>query len=105
MQDPAILRERAKVDLAHDEGVDRLLPKRVAIVEVTLTDGSHLAERAEAVRDGPKNPMTQDEVVAKSGDLLAPALGSATSGALIDSVLKIESTKSIREIRPLLQKG
>jgi 2-methylcitrate dehydratase PrpD len=105
MQDPAILRERAKVDLISDEGLDRLLPKRVAIVEVTLNDGSHLTERVEAVRGTAENPMTQDEIVAKSRDLIAPSFGSARSTALIDRILKIEDIKNIRELRPLLQKA
>jgi 2-methylcitrate dehydratase PrpD len=105
MQDAAILRERAKVELISDDGLDRLLPKRVAIVEVTLADGSHFAERVDAVRGTAENPMTQDEVVAKCRDLMAPALGAATCGTLIDRVLKLESVKSIRELRPLLQKA
>lgn len=105
MRDPAILRERAKVELVSDEGLDRLLPKRVAIVEVTLTDGSHLTERVDAVRGTAENPMTLDEIVAKSRDLIAPTLGSATCSALIDRVLKLENVKSIRELRPLLQKA
>ena len=105
MQDPAILRERAKVELVPDQGLDRLLPKRVAIVEVTLTDGSHLTERVDAVRGTAENPMTQDEIVAKSRDLIAPTLGSTTCGALIDRVLKLENVGNIRELRPLLQKA
>jgi len=105
MQDPAILRARAKVELVADEGLDRLLPKRVALVEVTLNNGSHLTERVDAVRGTAENPMTRDEVVAKSRDLIAPILGSATCGALIDKVLKLENIKSIRELRPLLQRA
>jgi 2-methylcitrate dehydratase PrpD len=105
MQDPAILRERAKVDLIPDEALDRLLPKRVAIVEVMLVDGSQFSERVEAVRGTAENPMTQDEIVAKSRDLIAPALGSATCASLIDRVLKLENVKNIRELRPLLQKA
>jgi 2-methylcitrate dehydratase PrpD len=105
MQDPAILHERAKVDLISDEGLDRLLPKRVAIVEVTLSDGSQLTERVEAVRGTAENPMTQEEIVAKSRDLIAPNLGSAKCAALIDKVLKLENVKNIRELRPLLQRG
>lgn len=105
MQDAAILRERAKVELVPDEGLDRLLPKRVAIVEVTLTDGSHFTERVDAVRGTAENPMTQDEVIAKCSDLIAPRLGSVGCAALIDRVLKLESVKSIRELRPVLQKA
>ena len=43
MKDPAILRVREKVKLVADEDLDRLLPKRVAIVEVTLAATSPAA--------------------------------------------------------------
>jgi 2-methylcitrate dehydratase PrpD len=60
------MRERAKVQLVPDEELERLIPKRVAIVEFKLTDGTRLDERVEAVRGTPENPTTRDEVVAKS---------------------------------------
>ncbi len=105
MHDPAILRERAKVELIADEGLDRLLPKRVAIVEVFLTDGTHLSERVDAVRGTAENPMSREEIVAKSRDLIAPVLGAATCSTLIDRVLKLDNVKSVRELRPLLQRA
>ena len=105
MKDPAVLKERAKVELIGDEGLDRLLPKRVSIVEVTLSDGTHLTERVEAVRGTAENPMTRDEVVAKCRDLIVPTLGAATCEALIEKIWKIENVENIRELRPLLQKS
>ena len=39
MQDPTILRHRAKVQLVPDEELERHLPRREAIVEVTLVSG------------------------------------------------------------------
>ena len=38
----------------------------MAIVEVTLIDGTKLTERVGGVRGTPENPMTRDEVVAKA---------------------------------------
>ena len=104
MQDPAVLRERAKIQLIPDAELEKLLPKRVALVEVTFTDGTHLGERVDAVRGTAENPMSREEVVAKARDLMAPALGAATSTKLIDSVLALQSVKDIRELRPLLQR-
>ena len=49
-QDPAALRQRAKVNLVHDEELAKLLPVRVAIVEIELIDGTRLSERVSAVR-------------------------------------------------------
>ena len=105
MQDPAVLRERAKVQLVPDEELERLIPKRVAIIEVTLADGTRLTERVEAVRGTPENPMSRDEVVAKARDLMTPVLGATPCTALIDKVLGLENVKDIREVRPLLQRA
>ena len=105
MQDQAILREEAKVELIGDEELERLLPTRVGVVDVELTDGTHLSERVENARGTPENPMTRDEVVAKARSLMAPVLGAATATKLIDRLLDIESVKTIRELRPLLQRA
>jgi 2-methylcitrate dehydratase PrpD len=102
MQDPTVIRERAKVQLVPDEQLERLIPIRVAVVEVTLTDGTHLTERVEHVRGTPENPMTRDEVVAKARDLMTPVLGTEVCSNLIERVLGLENVKDIRELRPLL---
>ena len=103
MQDPKILRVRSKVILAPDEQLEALYPKREAIVEITLADGTVLTERVEAVRGTPDNPMTQDEVINKSRDLMIPFVGSAACDRLIKSILELENEKSILRLRPLLQ--
>jgi len=104
MQDPEVLRQRAKVQLIGDQELEKLIPARVAIVEVTLNDGTKLTERVESVRGTPENPMTRDEVVAKARDLMAPVLGAAQTTSLIEKLLSLETLKSIRELRPLLQR-
>jgi 2-methylcitrate dehydratase PrpD len=105
MTDPALLRERAKVQLVPDEELERLYPQRQAIVEVTFTDGTVLTERVEAVRGTAENPMTRDEVVTKCRDLMAPFLGAEKCDRLIESILHLEDLKNIRELRPLLQRA
>jgi 2-methylcitrate dehydratase PrpD len=104
MKDPAVLRERAKVQLAPDEALEALYPRREAIVEVTLTDGTTLSERVGAVRGASDNPMTRDEVVAKCRELLEPIVGTASTARLIDTVLNIERVTDVRQLRPLLQR-
>ena len=103
MQDPAVLHQRAKVQLVPDEELEKLIPVRVAIVEVTLTDGTRLSERVEHVRGTPENPMTTEEVVAKARELMTPVLGAATGSKLIERVLGLQKVKDMRELRPLLQ--
>ena len=105
MQDPAVLRERAKVQLVPDEELQKLFPQRVAIVEVTLTDGTKLTERIEAVRGTVENPMSHEEVVAKARDLMDPVLGAANCTKLIDTIFTLEKVQDIHQLRPLLQRA
>jgi 2-methylcitrate dehydratase PrpD len=96
---------RAKVQLIGDEDLEKLIPKRVAIVEVTLNDGTKLTERVESVRGTPENPMSREEVVAKARDLIAPVLGAAKCESLVEKLLALETVKDIHELRPLLQRS
>jgi 2-methylcitrate dehydratase PrpD len=105
MQDSATLRERGKVNLIPDEQLERLMPLRVAIVDVKLKDGAHLTQRVDNVRGTPKNPMTHDEIVAKARDLIAPLLGEAQCTSLIEKLLNLERLKNVLELRPLLQRA
>ncbi|MSO81846.1 MAG: MmgE/PrpD family protein [Acidobacteria bacterium] len=104
MQDAAVLRQRSKVQYVPDAALARLLPARVAVVEVTLNDGTELSDRVEAVRGTVRNPMPRGEVIDKARDLIAPVLGTPTAQKLIDAVFAIETVKDIRTLRPLLQK-
>jgi 2-methylcitrate dehydratase PrpD len=103
MQDAEILRQRAKIQLVPDEELERLYPRREAIVEVTLVDGTRLSERVSAVRGTLDNPMTGEEVAAKSRDLLTPVVGAAQTARLMETVLGLETVADIRSLRPLLQ--
>jgi 2-methylcitrate dehydratase PrpD len=105
MKDPAVLRQRAKVDLLADPRIDARRPRREAIVELTFTDGTQLSEWVRDVRGTVDNPMTRDEVVDKARDLIAPVLGPATCSTLIDKLLALETLKDIRELRPALQRS
>ena len=105
MQEPGILDLRAKVQVVADEELERQLPKRVAIVEITLNDGTQLRERNDTVRGTPENPMSHDEVVAKARDLVVPVLGAEKFTKLVDKIYALEQVKDIRELRPLLQRA
>jgi 2-methylcitrate dehydratase PrpD len=104
MKDATVLRHRNKVRYVPDEALARLAPARVAVVEITLADGTALTDRVEAVRGTVRNPMTRAEVVDKARDLVAPVVGAATSKRLIDTLLAIETLEDVRQLRPLLQR-
>jgi len=106
MHDPAVLKQRAKIQLILDPEIERNAEEqREAIVEVTLVDGAQLREHTTAVRGTAANPMTRDEVVAKCRDLITPVLGSATTAKLITKTLDLERVKNVAELRPLLQRA
>jgi 2-methylcitrate dehydratase PrpD len=104
MNDPATVRERAKVRLIPDSELERLMPLRVAVVDISLVDGSHLVERVDNVRGTPENPMTRDEVITKARDLTTPVLGTEQCSNLIQKILTLETVNNVRELRPLLQR-
>jgi len=105
MQDAAVLKERAKVNLVRDEELAKLLPAREAIVDIEFADSSHETERISAVRGTARNPMTRAEVVNKATDLTTPVLGREVSRRLIDTVFAIEEMADIRSLRRLLQRS
>jgi 2-methylcitrate dehydratase PrpD len=105
MKDPAVLRQRAKVELLSDPAIDARRPLRECIIDVTLNDGTVLHEYVKDVRGTTENPMPRAEVVGKARDLIAPVLGAAQTDRLITTLLAIESVKNVRELRPLLQRA
>jgi 2-methylcitrate dehydratase PrpD len=103
LKDPATLRERAKITLIPDAELESLMPLRVAILELTLSDGTQLRQRVDNVRGTPENPMTREEVLVKSRDLITPVLGERKCTELIGKVMGLENVSDVRELRPLLQ--
>ena len=99
MQDPLVLRHRAKVRL--DPGA---AGSRVPLVVITLTDGTRLSEDVAAVLGTVNNRMTREQVIAKCRDLITPVLGPQASDALINAAMNIENLKNVRELRSLLQR-
>jgi len=105
MKDPAVLQVRAKVEVVADPRIDARRPRREAIVELTLKDGTQLSEWVRDVRGTADNPMTRAEVVDKARDLIAPVLGNTTSSNLINKLLVLETLTDVRELRPDLQRS
>jgi 2-methylcitrate dehydratase PrpD len=105
MHDSAVLSLKAKIKVIADESLERVLPKRAAIVEITFSDGTTITERNENVRGSPENPMTSEEVIAKARDLMVPVLGTEKCAKLIDRLFALEEVRDIRELRSLLQRA
>lgn len=102
LRDADIVRLKRRIDLT---GSAALLRTRTtqAIVEILTRDGRRLRHHTRAVRGTATNPMTRDEVAAKSRDLLRPVIGARRTERLIDTIWRIERVRDVRQLRPLLQ--
>jgi 2-methylcitrate dehydratase PrpD len=105
MKDSRVLEQRAKIELIPDDSLKQFMPIRVAIVEVSLADGRVFTQRIDSVRGTPRNPMTEQEIVFKANDLIAPVLGDKQAGKLIEAVLHLEKLGNIKGLSLLLQKN
>jgi len=103
MREPRILELRGRVELRGDDALTGAMPRREGIVEIRLKDGREFRHHTRAVRGTPGNPMTREEVEAKSRDLMAPVTGVARSRKLCETVWNLEDIKDIRMLRPLLR--
>jgi 2-methylcitrate dehydratase PrpD len=96
MQDPTVLKHRAKVRLDPAAGQ--------ALLTVVLTDGKKITQDVGPVLGTEGNPMTRAQVVSKARELMTPVIGASNSGKLIERLLDLENMKSVRELRPLIQR-
>jgi 2-methylcitrate dehydratase PrpD len=103
MDDGAVRAVRDRTELVPNEELTAAVPARQAIVEIETRSGARLRHHAKAVRGTPDNPMTMVEVEDKARDLIAPIIGRDCAERLIATVGRIESVRSMRELRPLLQ--
>jgi 2-methylcitrate dehydratase PrpD len=96
MQDPIVLRHRAKVRLDPPAGQP--------LLTIALSDGARLTQDVGPVLGTAGNPMTRAQVASKARELMTPVLGASAAGRLIERTLDLEKAKSIRELRSLLQR-
>ena len=103
MQAPDVLALRKRVVLIGDDELERALPSRQAIVDITLKDGRVLHSHTKAVRGTYANPMTRKEVGDKAFDLCAPIIGKGRAGGLIEQVWALEKVKNVQSLRQFVQ--
>lgn len=82
-----------KIEISPDKHLTDLAPgKRVAIVEISTTDGLSFTERVENARGEPESPLTDDEIIEKFSLLAAYSNKSqAESQKIIQIVWSLEN--------------
>ncbi len=101
-RNPRVLALKDKVQLVGDNEMERSGHRFQGLVEVTLKDGQTLREHVINCRGRPENPMSPDEVEKKAAWLMEPILGKKNVDQIIDSIRRIESLTSTRELTKLM---
>ena len=80
-----------------------ILATTQAIAEIVTRDGRKLRHHTREVRGTATNPMTREDISAKSRALLVPVMGKRRTEALIAAVMNIDTMRDVRQLRRLLQ--
>jgi 2-methylcitrate dehydratase PrpD len=81
-----------------------LAPRRQAAVRLMTVDGREHVCRVDPVRGSPENPMTTDDVVAKSADLMTPLVGSQRAAEIADAVLNVDTDGGLPRLTGLMRR-
>ncbi|MGE5526215.1 MAG: MmgE/PrpD family protein [Rhodospirillaceae bacterium] len=102
MTQPEVLSLKKKITLIGDPDLTRARPEGQSIVAVVTRDARKIEKRATTFKGRNENPLTTAEVQEKAEELLEPVLGNARAGQLIAAIDRLETLRSVRELRPLL---
>jgi 2-methylcitrate dehydratase PrpD len=98
MSDPAVLEVRSRVHLHGDDEMSAAMPSRQALLDLELRDGRQRRVHVRAVRGTADDPMSRDEVDAKSFDLMAPVLGEQRAREVCDAVWELDDSSGISRL-------
>lgn len=104
-QNPRVLALKEKVQLIADNEMEKSGHRFQGLIEVTLQDGRVVREHVIDCRGRPENPMSPEEVEKKAAWLLEPVLGKKNVDQIIESVRRIESVGSVRDLTKLMIVG
>ena len=89
-----------RVDPALDAQYPAAWPARV---DVTLADGRQLSASVQHARGDPRNPLSQDDVVAKHRSIVAGIVDERTDDAVLDFILHLETKPDLTELTRALK--
>lgn len=96
VRNPDIHALAARITVVADPELQKAyLPARPTAMEITLQDGTRLTGRVDFPKGDARNPMTEQELLAKFTDLTVDVLGAAQSRAVLDCVLDLEHLDSM----------
>lgn len=100
MHKPDVVALMARTTLVPDPSVSGV---RTATVTLTMSDGRKLLRHVAAVRGTVDDPMSRDELVEKSLDLLVPVLGAERSSEVLEMIASLPDVADARALGELLR--
>ena len=104
VRDPKVLKLRERIAIVGSAALSKTKTTQ-AIAEIVTRDGRKLRHHTREVRGTATNPMTREDISAKSRALLVPVMGKRRTEALIAAVMNIDTMRDVRQLRRLLQLG
>jgi 2-methylcitrate dehydratase PrpD len=89
-----------RVDPALDAQYPIAWPARV---EITLADGRTLSACVQHAKGDPRNPLSQNEVIAKHKSIVAGIVDNQTDDALLNFILDVETKPDFSELTRILK--
>jgi 2-methylcitrate dehydratase PrpD len=89
-----------RVDPALDAQYPAAWPARV---EINLADGRTLCASVRHAKGDSRNPLSQDEVIAKHRSIVAGIVGRQTDDAILDFILHVETKPDFTELTRVLK--
>ena len=102
VRDPKVLKLRERIAIVGSAALSKAKTTQ-AIAEIVTRDGRKLRHHTREVRGTVTNPMTREDISAKSRALLVPVMGKRRAEALITAVMNIDKMHDVRRLRRLLQ--
>jgi len=102
MEDPAVRAVRSRVQLVADKALMDPAAPRGGRVEVTLSDGRMVSHYTKHPPGTKENPLDATRLSDKVRDLMAPVLGAAQTGLVIDRANALEDVRDVRELISLM---
>jgi 2-methylcitrate dehydratase PrpD len=96
LEDPKIQEVMSRISLRRDPELGKLYPECwPALAEITTRAGQTHAARIDFPRGDPKNPMTEEDLVAKFHNLATPALDEERRRKTVEACLQLEQVENL----------
>ncbi len=101
--DPDVIALAHKVRVEVDEQAERAYPNQwESVVTVVMKSGQRYQERVSAVKGGPENPLTREEIREKFRRLVAGRMPPRNAECLLERLENVEQLADVSQIASLL---